>query len=371
MADEPLRETMTLDEALARIPPRPVPHFWVGDVDPLRRGLDAVKRGGVTSVAHSPGRQPVWLVTYGEREPLSRNANFNSAIGGLDPTAYMDKASRARPVVLFIGPVHGHETEGVTGLVNLIHVLETGHDLRGRPQPRLCELASACRLLIVPCGNPDGMARFTPRLLNGMAHDDIRFWGQGTRADDTLWGWPDCKRRHPMRGEDAVGFLGCYYNEAGINPMHDEFFAPHSAEVAAILKVARDEGPDLAVLLHSHQNPPAVLRPAYVPLDVQAEVAALGEALYARLDSLGLQHGRPFEPRAEQGPVPASFNLTSAVYHTSGASAFTFECPHGVVGERAYTVSPEEILDIQLALYETMLAHALARHQSGGTAAVE
>ena len=69
----------------------------------------------------------------------------------------------------------------------------------------------------------------------------------------------------------------------------------------------------------------------------------------------GLPHGSPFTVRAEGGKQPASLNLTSALYHVSGASAFTFECPHGLVGDRMCKVGLEEILDIQLTLYEAML----------------
>ena len=36
---------------------------------------------------------------------------------------------RKKPVVFFVGPVHGHEVEALTGLVNLIHIMETGRDL--------------------------------------------------------------------------------------------------------------------------------------------------------------------------------------------------------------------------------------------------
>lgn len=49
------------------------------------------------------------------------------------------------------------------------------------------------------------------------------------------------------------------------------------------------------------------------------------------------------------------------MYHVSGATAFTRECPHGIAGERMCQVSFDEIVDVQLVLYETMLAHAIDR----------
>lgn len=354
------RDAMTYREAVTSIPERTLPDFWVGDVDSLAMLLQTVGRGRITQIAATPGGHPLHCVAYGEREAVTRNANFNSAVGGKDPTAYADKSARERPVLLWVGPVHGHEVEGLTGLANLIQVMETGADLRGTPQPELRELGDACRLVIIPSGNPDGTARFEPRTLAGMTQAEIRFWGQGTWADDTLCGYPECKQKHPMRGPN-VGFLGCYFNDAGVNPMHDEWFAPMSEESEAILRVAREEAPDLVAVLHSHKAPPNVLRPAYVPLEIQRGVVAFAARLYTDFDALGIGHHPGFEPQAEQGHPPAPFNLTSTIYHTSGAAAFTFECPHGIRDQDAYAVDLEGILEIQLALYRSMMAHVLGK----------
>lgn len=156
---------------------------------------------------------------------------------------------------------------------------------------------------------------------------------------------------------DNVGFLGCYFDDAGVNPMHDEFFAPMGPEAPAILKVAREEGPDLVVSLHSHESTPALLRPAYVPAEVQQDIRSLAEEYYALLDKRNLPHDSPFEVRAEGGKSPESFNLTSALHHICGAGSFTFECPHGL--RDGCQVAFEQILDIQLTLYEAMLRHEL------------
>jgi len=321
-----------------------------------RHRFEGLQRGKVAVVASTPGGRPVHVVTFGNKEDVAHKANFNSAIGASEPAAYMDKAARKKPVILFVGPVHGHEVEALTGLVNLIRIMETGKDLRGREQGRLQQLGDRCRLLIVPAGNPDGTARFEPRALQGMQGDDVRFWGQGTWKDDTLCDWPGCKAQHPMAG-DNVGFLGCYFNNAGINPMHDEFFAPMGPEAPAILKVAREEGPDLVVSLHSHESNPAVLRPAYVPAEIQQDMRLLAQGCYALLAERNLPHAEPFEVSPEGGKRPSSFNLTSALYHVSGAGSFTFECPHGIQGGCEVTL--EQILDIQLTLYEAMLQHEI------------
>ena len=347
---------MTYAQAKARIPARHLPDFWIGDVKGLASRFEHLERGKLTVLTTTPGGRPIHMVTYGDGESVAHKANFNSAIGGQEPAAYMDKPARKKPVILFLGPVHGHEVEGLTGLVNLVQIMETGKDLRGKSQEKLRQLGDQCRLLIIPAGNPDGTARFEPRSLNGMGEDDLRFWGQGTWTDDTFCDWPQCKRQHPMVG-DNVRFLGCYFNDRGINPMHDEFFAPLGPESAAFLKVTREEGPDLLVSLHSHESKPAVLRPAYVTTEIQQDIRSLAKECYALLSERQLPFGGLFEVRPEGGKNPDSFNLTSALYHVSGAGSFTFECPHGIRGNCEVTL--DQILDIQLSLYEAMLQHEI------------
>ncbi|KPL19100.1 MAG: hypothetical protein AMJ75_12755 [Phycisphaerae bacterium SM1_79] len=351
---------MTYEQAKVRIPTRELPDFWVGETENLEKKLAEVSNGEVRVIANTPGGRPMHLVSFGEREYVTQKANFNSAVGGQAQSAFMEKEARYKPVILFVGPVHGHEVEGLTGLANLISIMDTGYDLREREHKELRELGRRCRLLIIPAGNPDGTARLEPRALQGMGLDDLRFWGQGTWSDDTFCGWPQSKRQHPMVGEN-IGFLGCYFNDAGINPMHDEFFEPMGPEAPAILKVAREEGVDSAVSLHSHASRPTLLRPAYVTTEKQEDVRKLAAECYAILNERGLPHGSPFETKAEGGRNPSPFNLTSAMYHVSGASSFTFECPHGLDSTGACEVCFEEILDIQLALYEAMMRHELAK----------
>ncbi len=349
---------MTYEQAMRRIPDRKIPKFWIGDISGLSARFEKLTEGQVRTIAISPGGRPMHLITYGQKEKLGHKANFNSAIGAREPTAYMDKPARKKPVILFVGPVHGAEVEGLTGLINLINVMETGKDLRGKNQSGLCALGQQCRLLIIPEGNPDGIARFEPRSLCGMESIDLRFWGQGTWSDDTFCGWPQSKRRHPMAGDD-IGFLGCYFNDKGINPMHDEFFAPMGPEAPAILKVAAEEGPDLAVSLHCHENKPAVLRPAYVTVEIQQDIRSLAERCNGLLAEHNLPHAGLFVVKSEGGRNPSPFNLTSALYHISGTSSFTFECPHGL--KEGCRVSFEQILDIQLSLYEAMLRHEIEK----------
>jgi len=160
-------------------------------------------------------------------------------------------------------------------------------------------------------------------------------------------------------------------HDAGINPMHDDFFDPMSSEAPAILRVSKQEGPDIAVSLHSYAHAPGILRPAYVPLEVQEDVRSIALEFYRLLDRRDLPHLEPFEVQAEKGDRPAPFNLTSAMYHISGAASFTFECPHGIVYEGWCQVTMEQILDIQLTFYEALLGYAVRQKTAGGKPATE
>lgn len=351
-------QKMTYEQAKRRVPAQKLPPFWRTDLDDLATRWQQLERGHQRVVATSPGGRSLHLITFGAREKVERLANFNSAIGAREPSAYLDRDKRVKPVIFLVGPVHGQETECLVGLVNLIHVMETGRDLRNRSQPVLRQLGDRCRLLILPSGNPDGLARFEPKTSRGMTVAETEFWGMGTWADHEIAMWPKSKRLHPHIGA-RVGFLGCYFNDDGINPMHDEFFAPMGPEAPAILKLAQDEAPDLAVSLHSHSSRPAILRPAYVPLEIQHDVQTLAKRFYTKLDQAELSHGQRFEPSAESGEHPAPFNLASALYHTSGATVFTFESPRGIIDEGACHVDFDQMLDIHLLLFEAMMQHAL------------
>ena len=104
---------------------------------------------------------------------------------------------------MLVGGAHGSEMEGIVGLVNLIHVMESGYDLLGRSWKSLLDLAEGVRLTILPCLNPDGRARVGLNSYVGESAETYRYWMQGTRRDGTLYSWPAVKEFHPIRD---VGF---------------------------------------------------------------------------------------------------------------------------------------------------------------------
>ena len=342
-------------------PPRHLPRFWTAGLEDVEREIRSVVKGCVATIAVSPGGRPVRSVIYGEADDLHSQANYGSAVGAGNAAYYARKDATTKPVILLLGPVHGQEIEGIVGLVNLVHVAETGKDHRGREWPQLARRLASARVVIVPCPNPDGRARCPYDSFVGLPTRTMTKYGQGTRRDGSLWDWPGAKALHPMKGD--VGILGAYFNDDGVNLMHDDFFLPMARETEAILRLARREAPDMAVSLHSHEQPPVVLQASYVPDFMKERIRDLSARLKSRFDQQGLPYGSVVAPQADDPrPGPrSSFNLTSALHHVSGAMAFTFECSHGTVSEEspAPLVSHSQILDIQLALYEEMLGFAL------------
>jgi hypothetical protein len=342
-------------------PPRDQPGFWTSRLEHVEKELQSVVNGSVETLAVSPGGRPVRAVLYGKADDLRSQANYGSAVGAGNAAYYARKDATTKPVVLLLGPVHGQEIEGIVGLVNLVHVAETGKDHRGRAWPTLSRRLASVRVVIVPCPNPDGRVRCPYDSFVGLPTRTMTKYGQGTRRDGSFWDWPGAKALHPMKGD--VGILGAYFNDDGVNLMHDDFFLPMARETEAILRLARREAPDVAVSLHSHENAPVVLQTSYVPVFMKERIRDLSARLKDRFEHLGLPYGSVLAPQADDPrPGPrSSFNLASALHHVSGAMAFVFECSHGSVSEESPTplVSHGQILDIQLTLYEEMLGFAL------------
>jgi hypothetical protein len=341
-----------------------IPDFFKSGLAAIEEEVSQLRKGEVEVIAYSPGGLPVYAVYYGEKENFPTRANYNSAVGARDHTCYARRDSSSRPVVFFLGPVHGQEVEGIVGLVNLIHIAETGKDYRGKEWLSLQQKMEKCRIIMVPCGNPDGRRRCPYDTFLGLPTRIMTKYGQGTRKDGSFWGWPKAKSLHPMKGN--VGILGAYFNDDGINPMHDEFFSPMAVETRAILDLARNEAPDMAVSLHSHEHISRILPAYYIPWFMKEQIQELTRQLnqnYRSHDLPSLSDKAIGEPSVEDRDYPpkTSFNLVSALHHTSGCMPFVFECTHGSVSDRTaeWEMSFEDILDIQLILYEAMIDYIL------------
>lgn len=341
-----------------------IPDFYKSKLSDIEKELVGVKKGEVKLIAISPGGLPVYAVYYGKKDNFQSQANYNSAIAAGNAAFYANKTKETKPVIYFLGPVHGQEVEGIVGLVNLIHIAETGKDYQGKEWTLLKNNLDKCRVIIVPCANPDGRKRCPYDSFVGLPVEILTKYGQGTHKDGTSWGWPQAKSLHPMKGD--VGILGAYFNDNGINIMHDDFFFPMAEETKAILKIARDEAPDMTVSLHSYELPPSVLQPTYLPFFMKKRVADFANQLNEHFKNVGLPHmPKGWESKAEiddeEFPPLQTFNLLGALHHISGTMAFTFECSHGTTDKeiKVPVVTYDNILDVELNLYQEMFNYLL------------
>jgi hypothetical protein len=316
--------------------PVAIPAWWTSGEAQIRAFIDErVTRGEARTLSTSPGGHPVRAALYGEAEPgLRGTANRNSALGAGLPEAFLRREERQHPVLMVLAGTHGQEMEGMVAALSLLSVMETGEDLAGAPQPELRAALEPLRVVVIPCANPDGRARCPYGGWVGLPTAEMSKWGQGTRRDGSPYGWPGCKAVHPMAGD--VGILGAYFDDAGVNLMHDAWHAPMSETTAALLRLVADEAPDLLLNLHGHASPPMVCETAYVPLGVKRRVAAYAEHLYARLEAASLAHQSvpPAAPDGEGDGPPPALNLTSMAWHTGAALSLTFETPQGLSGGR-------------------------------------
>jgi hypothetical protein len=142
--------------------------------------------------------------------------------------------------------------------------------------------------------------------------------------------------------------------------MHDEFSAPMASETKALLRVAREEAPDYLLNLHSHGALPELLPTAYVPRYCKQIEARFAERLMERYQKAGLPAGKPPALRedGESYPPPA-FNLTSALHHACGGTSMLFECSHGLKEPQYAQVTHEQILDLELLLFDERFAFAV------------
>lgn len=328
--------------------------FWITSIEDTEKILDSVKKGEVHTLCKSAGGRTIRYVTYGEKENYCRSANFSSACGAKDPGFYAKRKDK-RPTIMLIGATHGQETEGVAAINNLITLIETGLDLSGKPNQELMDayIASNCRLIIVPIYNIDGRARCIPDSMIDETNEGLRHHGQGRWKNGELCGWPECKQIHPIK--DSCSHLGAYFNDDGINLMHDNFFAPMAEETAAMLKLMDDEAPACVIGLHGGSNTTnELLQPDYVPDYINQEVQLLATEYADLSEAHGLKRNvRPL-PKAPSYPAP-SFNLTSAAFHVCGAVTSTYESNEGLAEKNSFSAG--DIILHHMCLFTSLFRH--------------
>lgn len=334
------------------------PAWWLSTLSDVEETLKLVKRGKVSVIAHSAGGRPVYQIEYGQSNVKFGKTNCSSALGGHKYSAYADKTGEDyNPTLLIDGCIHGGEFEGTVAILNVIKELETGEDYNGEKHPVLMELLNRCHLIFVPISNPDGRARIPFRSFLGRTFYDLRYYNQGTwKENGELCGWPGCKLIHPIK--EASEFLGGYFNDDGINMMHEDYFGKISNETECLFKIAREEAPDFMILLHGGTNSRGgILPPDFTTETSLREADELSHIILDRCVNEGLRY-QIFNQHA----IGDAFCLPSAMHHVSGGVAFTFESNQGLVDAPGAPDSGEDIHKIHLILFEEACRYALKKY---------
>lgn len=311
-----------------------IPAWWKGSTQDVLDTVALVKKGEVELLCETPGKRPVYMVRYGAKNDLRRTANYSSAMGAGDYTCYADKTGADYvPTIALIGAEHGGEFEGTVAINNLIKNIETGTDYAGNANPELMEALQGINLLLIPCVNMDGRARIPLRTMVGQSFEGFRYYSQGTWKDGSLCMHPDCKKVHPIK--EASGFLGGYFNDDGVNIVHDNFFFPMAEETKALLRLADEYVPDISLHLHGGGNSrQQFYQFDYMPQKVKAKIARLTELMTEACNKAGL--GEQYYPREVKGmedvEVP-SFNIQSAWTAICGEPAIIYESDQGLLYE--------------------------------------
>lgn len=332
-----------------------LPIYWRSTIEDLDEALKLVKRGVVTRAGESAGKRPIYRVEYGKSNVKLGRANLSSALGAHDVRFYADKTGEDYVPTLFLsGSVHGGEFEGTMAILNLIKIMETGTDYAGCEHPELLSLVEKIHLVLIPIANPDGRSRIPHRSVVGMTFDEFRYYDQGTWKGGELCGWPGCKSIHPIKEE--CEFLGGYFNDDGVNMMHEDFFGEISNESKILIDVCRKEVPDLSIQLHGGTNCICTLLPnEYGSQENLERCMKLSDAVKVTLE----ENGIPYKVSGV-GVISSAFGLKGAMHHVCGEPVLTFESNQGLLDCGAACYTYDEIYRSHMLLFEESAKYVLS-----------
>ena len=339
--------------------PAKIPAFWLSTYDEVTDFLKKnVHKGEVEVIGTSAGGRAIRAVFYGKPRQGKGTTTFSGSLGFGDVKAYRGP-DHDKTVYMGMAAVHGGEFEGIVGMVNLISVIETGKDLRGKEWPEITAVVSKIdRVILIPIVNPDGRVRI-PLRMELYRDTDFRiaeYLNTGGNAEGKITGWPQIKEFIPM-DFSKPGFPGGYPNDAGVNIQHDNFMGKIQPETRALFDLTEREKPDLIINLHTG----AVYMRMDHPLGEPALTPAFDKLfryVHSELALKGLQYTK--DPTKEGDPANAStgvYNLDGALNWHCGALSVVVESPsHSFAGKneagKPVILSPEDLIDGELICHQ-------------------
>lgn len=346
-----------------------VPSFWISTNEEVDVFLNEyVKKGKVEIIGVSAGGRAIKAVSYGNPRRWEGTTTFSGSLGFRDVSAYRG-SDHGKKVFFLISGVHGGEFEGIVGTVNLISIIETGKDLRGKEWPEITKLIEKIdRLVLIPIASPDGRARIPIRMqkfreTNLTVHE---YLNTGGYPDGSLIGWPEVKEFIPL-DFNKPGFPGGYPNDAGVNIQHDDFLGKIQPETEALLYIAKREKPDITLNMHTGADYMNLLRPFSEP-SLQSIFDSIFTAVHTRLAKENLLRSNDIAKEADPSKLKNfDYNLDTALNLHCGTLSITVESPsHGYDRFDDYnssTHTPDQLLNAQLFCHTETIRFLV---QSGG-----
>ena len=302
---------------------KPRPDFWkVRPLEVVALCESATKCSRKEVICHTPLGYPVYALFYGDFNDAPPQTNWSAGQGSTTYRNYYGRKQGGVQTFLFIAGVHGAEPETVAGAMNLIKMLETGTDFRGRKDQKFLDLVGKYRFIVVPCVNMDGRA-ISPDHLHEVDWVTFRKVSQGTWKDGSLVGWRGSKAWFPLP-LDKVSHPGGYPNGDGYNIMHDATPGDiRTAEARGLLRLAARWRVDAVLNAHSCEYASSVLAPSAV--DVPAN-AARANAIADRANAVLAATGLNPRPPSPNRPLTERIDLNTMLSLASGALALTLEC---------------------------------------------
>jgi len=336
-----------------------IPEFWLSTYEEVTSFLENnVHKGKVEIIGKSAGGRAIRAVFYGSPRQGRGTTTFSGSLGFRDVCAYRGP-DHDKKVYWGMSAVHGGEFEGIVGTVNLISIIETGRDLRGKEWPEITDIISRLdRLILIPVVNPDGRVRIPLRMeaYRGTDYTVAEFLNTGGKPDGTITGWPQIKEFIPM-DFSLPGFPGGYPNDAGVNIQHDDFFGDRQPETQALFNLAESERPDLILNMHTGAVYPLMLRPFGEPV-LYPVFDSLFKYVHSKLAVEGLQDTNDPGIEGDSKRVRmGDYNLDGALNLHCGALSVVVESPsHSFSGTngkgKPALLSPDMLIDAQLFIHQ-------------------
>lgn len=336
-----------------------IPAFWQGSYDEVDRFLEThVRKGTVRIIGRSAGNRAIRAAFYGQPRQGKGTSTFSGSLGFGDARAFIGP-DHGKKVYMALCGVHGGEFEGMMGAVNLLSVIETGADLRGKTWPGIAEVVKSLdRIIVIPIAQPDGRVRVPVRMLKhyGTDYNVHEYFNTGAKPDGTIIGWPQVKEHIPL-DFSKTQFPGGYPNDAGVNLMHDDFFGARQPETQALFDLTAAERPDLIMNMHTGALFMHPLKPFVEPV-----LMPIWEQLYRKvmtgLTTAGL--ARTDDPAVEANPArerQSTYNLDTALNLHCGALSVVVESPAHDYSPaerlgKPFRQTPELLLDAQMICHE-------------------